>query len=158
MSEKSTKKKTKPILARVGGFIVLFALLFLPLIGLEKAFFEGEKNQETFRILALIGGEGEMWEPAERTLHVHVTATVICVSSILGLLGGLPVLRLCAGVAGLGATLVLLLPAFFAGDFFVPYLVLGSYALIIGCVMMIVDGLVGIVAALPKDYWEFRMK
>lgn len=159
MSKESAKKKKNSILGSIGACTALFTLLFLPLIGLEKlnAFTSGF-SEETFRVLALIQGASGMWTPDERIWHVNVSAAVIFLSSITGLVGRSAGLRLGAGFVGLAATLVLLWPGFFPGSFFIPHLVFGSYAMMFGFLLLIIDGLLGILSAMPKDYWEFRLK
>lgn len=158
MSEQAVKNK-RPILGWVGAGVALFALLLLPLIGVEKkAFFSDADSQETFGVFALIGGASEMWTPGERIWQVNVTAAVIFISSALAFFSGAAAWRLGAGVVGLAASCVLLLPAFFPGSFFVPYFVAGSYALMLGFILVILDGLIGVVSACPKGFWQFRLK
>ncbi len=158
MSDQTVKKK-KPILGWVGAGVALFALLLLPLIGLEKkAVFSDADSRETFGVFALIGGASEMWTPEERIWQVNGAAAVIFISSALAFLGRGAALRLGAGVVGLAASCVLLRPAFFPGSFFVPFFVGGSYALMLGFILVMLDGLVGVVSACPKGFWKFRLK
>jgi hypothetical protein len=139
--------------------MALVALLLFPLIGVETInLYSGARSQETFGLLPLIQGADEIRTPEERVWQVNVAAAVIFIGAVAGLLVRPAALRLAAGIVGLLASLALLLPAFFKGSFFVPFLASGGYLLMAGFALVSLDGLVGLVRAAPKGFFEFRLK
>lgn len=159
MTEPTVRKNGNRFLGWVGAGVVLLALLSLPLIGVETIdIYSGGHVKETFRLLPLIQGVDEIRTPEERVWQVNVAAAVIFISAAAGLFFRSAALRLALGVVGLLASLGLLLPAFFKGSFFVPYLAMGGYVLMVGFALVIIDGLIGVVRAAPKGYFKFRLK